>query len=154
MDHLVSRRNFLTTGIATAAWALAPAFGETQDLTALALKKASELLRSKAASPVDLTQACLKRIEKYNPAVNAFITVTGESALAAAREMEAEQRRGKWRGPLHGVPNRFEGQHRHSRRPHDGGQRTVQRPCSHGRCGSSSKTEKRRRHYPGQAEHA
>ena len=104
MDHFFSRRNFLATGIATAAWALAPAFGETQDLTALTLRKASELLRSKAASPVDLTQACLKRIEKYNPAVNAFITVTGESALATAREMEAEQRRGKWRGPLHGIP--------------------------------------------------
>jgi aspartyl-tRNA(Asn)/glutamyl-tRNA(Gln) amidotransferase subunit A len=43
MDHFVSRRNFLTTGIATAAWALAPAFGETQDLTALTLRKASEL---------------------------------------------------------------------------------------------------------------
>jgi aspartyl-tRNA(Asn)/glutamyl-tRNA(Gln) amidotransferase subunit A len=104
MDSSVSRRNFLTTGIATAAWAFTPAFGETQDLTALTLRKASELLRSRAASPVDLTQACLKRIEKYNPAVNAFITVTGESALATAREMEAEQRRGKWRGPLHGIP--------------------------------------------------
>src|SRR5579863_523618 len=104
MDHSVSRRDVLTTSIAAAAWAVAPAFGETQDLTALTLRKASELLRSKAASPVDLTQACLKRIEKYNPAVNAFITVTGESALGAAREMEAEQRRGKWRGPLHGIP--------------------------------------------------
>jgi aspartyl-tRNA(Asn)/glutamyl-tRNA(Gln) amidotransferase subunit A len=70
----------------------------------LTLKKASELLRSKGTSPVDLTQACLKRIEKYNPAVNAFITVTAESALATAREMEAEARRGKWRGPLHGIP--------------------------------------------------
>jgi aspartyl-tRNA(Asn)/glutamyl-tRNA(Gln) amidotransferase subunit A len=70
----------------------------------LTLKKAAELLRSKAASPVDLTEACLKRIEKYNPAVNAFITVTRDSALATAREMEAEARRGKWRGPLHGIP--------------------------------------------------
>lgn len=60
--------------------------------------------RSKAAAPVDLTRACLKRIESYNPALNAFITVTSEQALGAAREMEAEQRRGKWRGPLHGIP--------------------------------------------------
>jgi hypothetical protein len=104
LDSSVSRRNFLTTGIATTAWAFTPAFGEMQDLTALSLRRASELLRSKAASPVDLTQACLKRIEKYNPAVNASITVTGDSALAVAREMEAEQRRGKWRGPLHGIP--------------------------------------------------
>src|SRR5215471_18553881 len=104
MDQFGSRRAFLATGIGAAAWTLAPAFGETQDLTALTLRKASELLRSKAASPVELTQACLRRIEKCNPAVNAFITVTGESALATAREMEAEQRRGKWRGPLHGIP--------------------------------------------------
>src|SRR5215471_12828678 len=104
MDQFGSRRAFLATGIGAAAWTLAPAFGETQDLTALTLRKASELLRSKAASPVELTQACLRRIEKCNPAVNAFITVTGDSALAAAREMEAEQRRGKWRGPLHGIP--------------------------------------------------
>jgi hypothetical protein len=33
-----------------------------------------------------------------------LITVTRTEALAAAREMEAEQRRGKWRGPLHGIP--------------------------------------------------
>jgi aspartyl-tRNA(Asn)/glutamyl-tRNA(Gln) amidotransferase subunit A len=104
MDHFDSRRAFLANGIGAAAWALTPAFAETQDLTYLTLKKASELLRSKVASPVDLTQACLKRIEKYNPAVNAFITVTGESALATAREMEAEQRRGRWRGALHGIP--------------------------------------------------
>jgi Asp-tRNA(Asn)/Glu-tRNA(Gln) amidotransferase A subunit family amidase len=42
----------------------------------LTLKKASELLRSQAASPIELTQACLKRIERYNSTLNAFITVT------------------------------------------------------------------------------
>lgn len=104
MDPSDSRRTFLATGIGAAAWALTPAFGETQDLTSLTLKQASELLRSKAASPVDLTQACLQRIEKYNQSVNSFITVTGESALTTARAMEAEAQRGKWRGPLHGIP--------------------------------------------------
>jgi aspartyl-tRNA(Asn)/glutamyl-tRNA(Gln) amidotransferase subunit A len=81
-------------------------FGQTagQDLTALSLKKASNLLRSKSASPVELTEACLRRIEKLNPAINAFITLTGDAAIAAAREMEAEQHRGRWRGPLHGIP--------------------------------------------------
>ena len=62
------------------------------------------MLRGKMVSPVELTQACLQRIERYNPVVNAFITVTGESALGRAREMEAEFHRGKWRGPLHGIP--------------------------------------------------
>jgi aspartyl-tRNA(Asn)/glutamyl-tRNA(Gln) amidotransferase subunit A len=104
MNQSDSRRNFLAAGIGVAACAVTPVLAESQDLAVLTLKKAFELLRSKGASPVELTQACLKRIEKYNTAVNAFITVTGESALATARAMEAEAQRGKWRGPLHGIP--------------------------------------------------
>ena len=44
------------------------------------------------------------RIEAQNPMLNAFITVTAESALSEARCAEAEIRRGEWRGPLHGIP--------------------------------------------------
>src|ERR1700722_9096859 len=84
--------------------ALKPVSGETRDLASLTLKEASELLRSKAASPVDLTQACLKRVESFNSKLNAFITITKEEALKRAREMEAELHQGKWRGPLHGIP--------------------------------------------------
>ena len=61
-------------------------------------------LRRKQVSPVELTRDCLDRIAKLNPALNAFITVTGESALAEARAAEAEIGRGEWRGPLHGIP--------------------------------------------------
>jgi aspartyl-tRNA(Asn)/glutamyl-tRNA(Gln) amidotransferase subunit A len=64
----------------------------------------SELLRQGSVSPVELTTACLTRIEKLNPELNAFITVTAESALAQARQAEAEIRRGGWRGALHGIP--------------------------------------------------
>ena len=62
------------------------------------------MVRQKSVSPVELTQACLKRIERLNPVLNAFITVTGEQALAEARALEVEQQKGRWRGPLHGVP--------------------------------------------------
>src|SRR5271155_2806933 len=61
-------------------------------------------LRRKEVSPIELTRACLDRIEKLNPALNAFITVTAESALAEARAAEIEISRGEWRGPLHGIP--------------------------------------------------
>ncbi|MGB9286173.1 MAG: amidase family protein, partial [Candidatus Sulfotelmatobacter sp.] len=61
-------------------------------------------LRRKEVSPLDLTRACLERIEKLNPTLNAFITVTAESALAQARTAETEITRGEWRGPLHGIP--------------------------------------------------
>jgi Asp-tRNA(Asn)/Glu-tRNA(Gln) amidotransferase A subunit family amidase len=61
-------------------------------------------LRRKEISPVELTRDCLRRIEKLNPALNAFITVTAESALAEARTAEIEISRGEWRGPLQGIP--------------------------------------------------
>lgn len=74
------------------------------DLTALSLVDAAGLLHRRSVSPVELAQACLARIERLNPTVNAFITLTAEQALREAREAEAEIQRGEWRGPLHGVP--------------------------------------------------
>jgi len=53
---------------------------------------------------VELTRDCLQRIEEINPALNAFITVMSDSALKEAREAENEIAKGRWRGPLHGVP--------------------------------------------------
>jgi aspartyl-tRNA(Asn)/glutamyl-tRNA(Gln) amidotransferase subunit A len=97
----MNRRTFLGAGLGAAAGL---AFAQPQDLTSLTLKKASDLLRSKSASPVDLTRACLERIEKYQSLLNAFITVTGARALVEAQAMEAELHRGQWRGPLHGIP--------------------------------------------------
>jgi aspartyl-tRNA(Asn)/glutamyl-tRNA(Gln) amidotransferase subunit A len=73
-------------------------------LTGLTLQQASDLLRQKEASSVELTQACLTRIEKYQGLLNAFITVTPEKALTQARALDAELRSGKPRGPLHGIP--------------------------------------------------
>src|SRR5579862_7484895 len=64
----------------------------------------SAQLRHKKISPVEVTQDCLVRIEKHNPSLNAFITVTADSALASARQAESEIARGEWRGPLHGIP--------------------------------------------------
>jgi aspartyl-tRNA(Asn)/glutamyl-tRNA(Gln) amidotransferase subunit A len=64
----------------------------------------SGLLREKKISPVELTRACLARIQRFNPRLNAFITVTAELALAQARQAEQEILHGEWRGPLHGIP--------------------------------------------------
>jgi aspartyl-tRNA(Asn)/glutamyl-tRNA(Gln) amidotransferase subunit A len=61
-------------------------------------------LRAREISPVEVTRACLDRIEALNPALNTFITVMADSALAEARTSEAEILRGEWRGPLHGIP--------------------------------------------------
>jgi aspartyl-tRNA(Asn)/glutamyl-tRNA(Gln) amidotransferase subunit A len=70
----------------------------------LTLAAASEGVRKRSISPVELTKTCLERIERLNPSLNAFITVTAEAALERARQMEAEAQHGKWRGPLHGIP--------------------------------------------------
>jgi aspartyl-tRNA(Asn)/glutamyl-tRNA(Gln) amidotransferase subunit A len=72
--------------------------------TLLSIAEASDLLRRKQISPVELTTSCLNRIDELNPGINAFITVMHESALAQAREAEAEIAAGNWRGPLHGIP--------------------------------------------------
>lgn len=74
------------------------------DLASLSLKQASNLIRTKKTSPVELTQACLATTETFNPKTNAFITVMREQALAQARVLEKEQAAGKFRSPLHGIP--------------------------------------------------
>lgn len=79
---------------------LASASPAAGDLAFLSLAAAAELVRRRKVSPVELTQACLRRIEKLNPGLNAFISVTAGQALADAREREKERPR----GPLHGIP--------------------------------------------------
>lgn len=74
------------------------------DLTRLSLQNASGMLRAGKVSPVELTKACLERIEALNTSLNAFVTVTGDDALAAARAAETELRSGRRRSPLHGIP--------------------------------------------------
>ena len=61
-------------------------------------------IRTRRISPVELTRDCLIRIEELNPSLNAFITVLAESALDEARRAQDEILRGRYRGPLHGIP--------------------------------------------------
>ncbi len=68
------------------------------------LVETAEQIRNRKLSAVELTRAHLDRIERLNPQVNAFITVTAQLALEQAKQADAEIRAGKWRGPLHGVP--------------------------------------------------
>ncbi|HEU5422596.1 MAG TPA: amidase [Nitrolancea sp.] len=74
------------------------------ELCRLSLAEAAGLVARREVSPVALTEAALARIEQLNPILNAFITVTGETALAEARAAEREIAGGAYRGPLHGIP--------------------------------------------------
>jgi aspartyl-tRNA(Asn)/glutamyl-tRNA(Gln) amidotransferase subunit A len=80
----------------------------TDEWASLPIEQAANLLRRRKISPAELTNAALAKIEKLNPQLNAFITVTAERALrearAAEREIHGGRGRGHWRGPLHGIP--------------------------------------------------
>src|SRR5499427_6176117 len=78
--------------------------GAHDALAALTLADAAARLRAGTVTSVDLVNACLARIDVYNPKVNAFITVTREAALAQARTLDDERRAGRVRSPLHGIP--------------------------------------------------
>ena len=73
------------------------------ELCFLSATAQGELIRSRRLSPVELTRACLDRIERYDPVLRAYITVAAEQALAAARQAEREIAAGDYRGPLHGL---------------------------------------------------
>ncbi len=61
-------------------------------------------IRRKRISPVQLVRTLLARIETFDPQLHAYVTLTGELAVEQARQAEAEIRRGRWRGALHGIP--------------------------------------------------
>lgn len=74
------------------------------DVLFLSAREQGALIRTRALSPVELTDAYLARIEALNPRTNAFITVTAEIARRQAASAEREIARGRYRGPLHGIP--------------------------------------------------
>lgn len=61
-------------------------------------------VRSGAVAPVDLVDACLARIDKLNPTINAFISVAGEQAREQARRLQSALEHGEAVGALAGVP--------------------------------------------------
>jgi len=68
------------------------------------IAQAAQALRARRLSAVDLTRQCLDSIANLNRLLNAFITVTADSALARAKELDRELAQGIDRGPLHGIP--------------------------------------------------
>lgn len=68
------------------------------------IAEASRRLAAKDVSPVELTKALLARIERLQPTLHAFVTVTPDRALADAVAAEAALLRGDAIGPLHGIP--------------------------------------------------
>ncbi len=74
------------------------------ELFRLTIHELNELYREKKASPVEVTRQVLSRVEKLDPEIHAYLTVTADSALKEAREAEERFSRGESRGLLDGVP--------------------------------------------------
>jgi aspartyl-tRNA(Asn)/glutamyl-tRNA(Gln) amidotransferase subunit A len=70
----------------------------------MTIREAAQALRARKISCAELTAGCLDQIAKLNPVLNAFITVTADSALARARDLDGELAQGIDRGLLHGIP--------------------------------------------------
>jgi len=78
--------------------------GAMDDLHYATLTEAGAALRAGNTTSVALTGLLLRRIESLDAALNSYITVTAEHALAHAHRADAELRAGRDRGPLHGIP--------------------------------------------------
>src|SRR5262245_61788142 len=64
----------------------------------------AQLYRAKKLSPVEVTEAVLARIERLNPKLNAYLTVTADHARELARAAEARVSRGELKSPIDGIP--------------------------------------------------
>jgi aspartyl-tRNA(Asn)/glutamyl-tRNA(Gln) amidotransferase subunit A len=81
--------------------------GATSDESAICLRplnEVSELVRAHEVSPVELTAATLRRIERLNPELNCYLSVATELALRRAQDLTTSLLGGTYLGPLHGIP--------------------------------------------------
>ena len=74
------------------------------ELYTLTLSEMIAGIRRKKLSPVELAQSLLARIDSLESEVKAWVTIPRSSFLKEARRFEQEAARGKFRGPLHGIP--------------------------------------------------
>ena len=77
---------------------------ESNELAWMPAYKLREMIANHQISPVEITQASLDRIDKFNGQLNAFLTVIPEQAIESARVAEQALMSGKKLGPLHGIP--------------------------------------------------
>ncbi|MFL5608823.1 MAG: amidase family protein, partial [Gemmatimonadaceae bacterium] len=77
---------------------------DLEELAFLPVTELAELVRRRKVTSTQLTEMYLGRIRRYDPVLKAVITVTEDRARAQAKTADDEIARGKYRGPLHGIP--------------------------------------------------
>ncbi|MFI5228553.1 MAG: amidase [Gemmatimonadales bacterium] len=78
--------------------------GSLEELAYAPVTQLSELVRTRKVKPSELTDMYLGRLKKYDPQLVFVVNLTEERARKQAKDMDAEIARGKYRGPLHGIP--------------------------------------------------
>jgi Asp-tRNA(Asn)/Glu-tRNA(Gln) amidotransferase A subunit family amidase len=78
--------------------------GSLEELAFLPVSKLSEMVRARRVKPSELTEMYLDRLKRFDPQLKCVISLTEERARAQARAADDEISRGKYRGPLHGIP--------------------------------------------------
>jgi len=81
-----------------------PTYKTVEDLAFANVPQLAELLRTRKISSTELTKMYLARLKRFGPKLLCVVTLTEELALKQAADADAEIKRGKYRGPLHGIP--------------------------------------------------
>src|SRR6266704_3290497 len=81
-----------------------PQFKSVDDLAFATVRQLAELIRARKISSTELTKMYLARLKRYGPKLLCIVTLSEDLALKQAADADAEIKRGKYRGPLHGIP--------------------------------------------------
>jgi Asp-tRNA(Asn)/Glu-tRNA(Gln) amidotransferase A subunit family amidase len=79
-------------------------FKSIDDLAFATVPQLAELVRTKKVSSVELTKMYLARLKRFGPKLLCVVTLTEELAMKQAQDADNDLKRGKYRGPLHGIP--------------------------------------------------
>ena len=79
-------------------------FKSVEDLAFATVPQLAELIRTKKVSSVELTKMYLGRLKRYGPKLFCIVTLTEDLAMKQAQDADNDLKRGKYRGPLHGIP--------------------------------------------------
>src|ERR1044071_9694473 len=79
-------------------------YKSVEDLAFATVPQLAELIRTKKVTSVELTKMYLSRLKKYGPRLRCVVTLTEDLAMKQAEGADNDLKRGKYRGPLHGIP--------------------------------------------------